>query len=250
MKVTHGTLDIPNDPTPCVIARPKSQKDYCVLWLQGWRSTIEKHEEHIARMAKQTGMTFAMIDYAGHGSHPIPLEDTTREQQFNEVLVAYDALQAEGFKHIIVVGMSFGGYLTALLTSKRAPYAVILRAPAIYEDVEFSMSYPERDARHETYQMFKKTVTPTSDLAALKAIQDFNGSVYVIEHEIDSVVPRNIPRAYFDVAKRGNYLVVPATEHSPAMMEHPEAHFRYIQTTITYVLELMRQESAVLSPQT
>ncbi len=70
MNVTHGTLAIPNDPTPWLIVEPTGNKQFCVLMLQGWNSTITKHEERIKRLAEQTGVTFATIDYAGHGTHP------------------------------------------------------------------------------------------------------------------------------------------------------------------------------------
>ncbi len=243
MKIIHENLELPGDPTPWMIAQPTENKSYCVLWLQGWGSTIEKHKAKMLRLAERTGITFAILDYAGHGSHPVPLEETTRQQQFNEVCMAFDTLKAEGYENIIVAGMSFGGYMAALLAAEREPSAIILRAPAIYKDDEFSLPYPERQGyRDQEYEALKATITPESDMAALHAISRFDGTVYVVEHEIDSVIPRNIPRAYFAVAKRGNYLVVPATDHAVAKMPQPEKHDAYIERLIASIVGLVQQE--------
>lgn len=247
MQVTHGTLEIPNDPTPWLVVRPNDNKDYCVLWLQGWTSTIEKHKPGIMRIAELTGVTVAALNYAGHGNHPVPLEETTREQQFNEVLFAYDTLKAEGYKSIIVTGTSFGGYMTALLTAQRRPAAVILRAPAIYKDSEFTLPQAERQGLlDKEYEAMKPTVTAESDLAALDAIRQYDGTVYVVEHEIDSVIPRNIPQAYFANAKRGNYLVVPATDHAVAKMPEPEKHYAYIEQMLAAIVALVQKEAVLL----
>ena len=92
MKITNGTLDIKNDPTPWVIVAPSDDKEWCVLWLQGWTSTIEGHLDGIKRMAEESDVTFAMLNYAGHGTHPTSLDSSTREQQYTEVIAAYDQL--------------------------------------------------------------------------------------------------------------------------------------------------------------
>lgn len=241
----HSTLTIPGDPTPLFIATPQdAAKEYAVLWLQGWRSTIEKHHETLTRLAAQTGIPFAMVDYAGHGTHPVPLEQTTRKQQFDEAVAAFDYLKGAGYERIIVAGTSFGGYLAALLSKERSPYALILRAAAIYKDEEFSLSYDKRQGvANDTYEKFKHTVSPSSDLTALKAVAGFTGSTYVIEHEVDSVIPRNILRAYFAVAKRGNYLVVPNTDHAVALTPEPEKHYRYIEQAVVAATDLIRAES-------
>lgn len=92
-------------------------------------------------MAKTSQVTFAMLNYVGHGAHPTPLDDSIRAQQLAECLAAYDALIAQGYQHIIVIGGSFGGYMAALLTGQRSPAAVVLRAPALYPDQEFKLPF-------------------------------------------------------------------------------------------------------------
>lgn len=242
MNIPYQTLAIADDPTPWVITGPQEDGEWCVLWLQGWSSTIEAHFEGITRMATASNMPFAMLDYAGHGKHPVPLGETTRKQQFNEVLALFDLLR-NTYSHVIVIGGSFGGYMSALLSGERSPEAIILRAPAIYDDAEFSTR--QKDRADGTYQEFKKSVSATSDLIALHNLRQFNKSVYVLEHEIDSVIPKNIPKAYFEVAKYGNYLVIPSTDHSPKLMPAPAKHFTYIEAALQSLITLIQLEASL-----
>jgi pimeloyl-ACP methyl ester carboxylesterase len=247
MQVTRGTLASLDAPTPWILVQPNDQKGYCILWLGGWGSTIEKHTPQITALARHAQVAVAMIDYAGHGSHPSALGTTTREQQLHEAIAAFDELKTIGYKRIIVAGNSFGGYMGALLSAERDAYALILREPAIYKDDEFSLPYPERQGyRDKVYEEMKFTVTSESDMQALHAVARFNRSVYVIEHEIDSVIPKNIPRAYFTVAKRGNYLVIPATDHAVAKMPQPENHYAYITAAIAHIVDLIMREDSLL----
>lgn len=239
MNVTHGTLSIPNDPTPWVIVSPNDDKAWCVLWLQGWTSTIEDHLEGITRMAETSGVTFAMMNYAGHGDHPTPLADSTKKQQFTECLAAYDKLVSMGYEKIIVIGGSFGGYMAALLTGQRTPTATVLRAPAVYRDEEFEIACSQTlrwDEESDADAQFRAQITAESELDAITAIRNYTGTIWVTEHELDTVVPRNIPKAYFDAAKHGNYLLVPNTEHSPKTMANPQKHFKYIEHMLVSII--------------
>ncbi len=242
MKTTRGTLNIPNDPTPWILVEPNQGKEWCVLWLQGWTSNIEGHLEGITRMAKTSGVSFAMLDYAGHGTHAVKLEESTREIQFNEVCEAYDELKRLGYQKIIVIGGSFGGYMAALLTGNRRVHATVLRAPANYPDKEFHLPY-NQTSRHKNYYEHARAkwfVNNSSDNKALEAVKKFGGFTYVIEHELDEVVPQNIPLAYFEVAKHGNYLIVPATKHSPKLMDSPKAHFDYIEHLLISIIKAVQ----------
>ncbi|MCA9330639.1 alpha/beta hydrolase [Candidatus Saccharibacteria bacterium] len=220
MNISHGTLDIPDDPTPWVLVSPSDDKTWCVLWLQGWTSTIDGHLEGITRMAEASGITFAMMDYAGHGSHPIPLANSTKKQQLTECLAAYDQLTDLGYERIIVIGGSFGGYTAALLAGERPAAAVILRAPAAYPDHEFELPYTETAESDKRYSSILN-VDEELTSSAFNSIASYAGPVYVCEHEKDEVVPRQIPQEYFRKAQHGNYLLVPNTEHSPKTMTNP-----------------------------
>lgn len=243
MNIARGTLEVPNDPTPWVVVSPNDDKEWCVLWLQGWTSTIEGHLEGITRMAESSDVSFAMMDYAGHGGHPVALDDSTKSQQLTECLVAYDTLTKQGYQNIIVIGGSFGGYMAALLAGKRNPAAVILRAPAVYKDEEFELPFSQTPRWGETSDedsKLRRRVTKDSPFTAITAIHNYQGPVWVMEHELDTVVPKNVPTAYFEAAQQGNYIVVPNTEHSPKTMANPEKHFIYIEHLLVSIIKAIQ----------
>lgn len=241
--IPRQILDIPHDPTPWVVVEPSADKEWAVLWLQGWGSTIAGHFETIQFLAKESDIAFAMIDYAGWGGHTTPLAETTREQQHLEVVAAYDALKERGYKNIIAIGMSFGSYMSALLASKRDLAAIMLRGPAIYDDREFRTKQKDRD--DAAYQAFKATVRPDSSLAALQAIRGYNGPVWVVEHGADEVIPRTIPKSYFANAQQGNYLFVSNAKHAPKTMPEPRKYYEYIEMVILDTLELIQLQYAL-----
>ena len=108
MRSESLTLAQQDDRTPWRLFIPEhAKKDWAVLWLQGFTSTIEGHSEGVTRMATATRTTFAMLNYAGHGDHPTPLTEATRTQQLTEVLGVYDELARRGYKNIIAIGGSF-----------------------------------------------------------------------------------------------------------------------------------------------
>ena len=248
MKIEDFTLKLGEDNIPWRLFTPdNASKEFCVLWIQGWSSSMDSHREGVERMVKQTGLVFATLDPAGHGLHRHPMEDTTRKQQSGEVISIYDELVKLGFKKIIVIGGSFGGYLTALLVGKRPAHAAVLRVPANYPDDEFELQYKETLEKKKDYAAYVANKAADGRLVnsmATKAIKNYDGFVYVVEHELDEVVPAKIPKHYFAAAKHGNYLIVPNTKHSPKVMKDSQAHFAYIEHVVVSIVKaIIMQET-------
>ncbi len=232
MQTEDFTLDHEGDKTPWRLFTPEdAAKDWAVLWLQGFTSTIEGHTEGVVRMVQGTGTTFAMLNYAGHGNHPVPLARATRAQQFQEVVGAYDELVKRGYQNIVAIGGSFGAYMAALLASERPLETLVLRAPAIYDDAEFEL--PFRATRSgkskERSDIWRESITPDMQNRALDAVRSFAGDTFVIEHELDSVINAAIPQAYFAAAQHPNYIVIRGCDHSPKLMPHPPKYFAIIE---------------------
>lgn len=242
MNVQDFSLQLQEDIVPWRLLTPDDAgTEYCVLWLQGWTSSMDAHREGVERMAKKSGLAFATLDYAGHGLHALPIEESTRKQQYTEVVAVFDELKQRGYEKIIVIGGSFGAYMAALLTSNRPVHAAVLRAPANYMDEEFETPYKHtlRHTDHAAYEKAKRSGTFLDSLA-VEALRNFNGYTYVLEHELDNVVPAEVPKRYFAVAKHGNYLLVPKTEHSPKLMANPQVHFDYIEHLIISIIKAIQ----------
>jgi len=66
-----------------------------------------------------------------------------------------------------------------------------------------------------------------------------------MEHELDEQVPRIMPQVYFKNAKRGNYLIVPKTMHSPKLMNNPAPHFAYIEHIVMSIIKAVQMQDAL-----
>jgi hypothetical protein len=232
-----------NDSVPWRLFKPVGSSDeWCVLWLQGWTSSMDSHVDGTRRMSNDSGMPFATLDYAGHGLHKLPLEQSTRAQQLSEVIGVYDELKKLGYSKIIVIGGSFGGYMAALLAGKRPVHTVMLRVPAMYPDNEFSMLHKETVeytdlTRHRINRGLKTYVNNI----AVDAIKNYDGFVYILEHELDSVIPQQIPLAYFNAARHGNYQIIPKADHSPRDMPNSKQYYDYIELVVLSILKEINQ---------
>ena len=250
MKVDDLIRTVGQHDLPWRLFRPAGAgREYCVLWLQGWSSSMDSHREGVERMAQKTKMTFATLDPAGHGLHKLPLDESTRKQQHDEVVAVYDELKNFGYKKIIVIGGSFGAYMAALLTGVRDVHTVVLRAPAIYADNELEMVHKQTPkwVNPDKYRRDKDNAPYVKDNEAVRSINRFKGFTYVLEHELDEQVPRVMPQTYFENAKHGNYLVVPDTMHSPKLMDNPQPHFDYIEHLVVSIIEAARLQDKLES---
>lgn len=233
-----------NKTIPFVITESRNSKEWCVLWLQGHTSTIEGHSEGIIRMADLSGVDFAMLEYEGHGNNPVKLEDSVRSKQIEEVETAFDNLIALGYKKIITIGGSYGGYMAALLAGKRDIHALVLRAPANYEDKEFDLRHEDTKQWEKASDRYNLTFSPKSNMA-LNNVSKFNGYTYVVQHELDEVVPETMVKQYFTNAKHGSYLLVPKTKHSPKLMKNPRQYFEVIEHQIVSIIEEIKLVDAI-----
>jgi len=238
MEVVDKSLLLDGDSVSWRIFKPAgSTKDWCVLWLQGWTSSMESNTEGMLRLAESSKTPFAILDYAGHGEHRTTIEKSTKEQQLNEVLGVYDELEKLGYKKIIAIGGSFGAYMAALLSGKRPVHAVVLRAPASYPDFEFTKPFEQTEGYTDPVAHRHNKAKPEYlNNQAVASIRNFDGFVYVLEHEFDKIIDVKIPRIYFKAAKHGNYLIIPKTPHSAKELPHPEKHYAYTEHIIRSII--------------
>ncbi len=244
MDIQDFTLNLGADKIPYRIIKPEqATTEWCVLWLQGWTSSMDSHLEGVKRMVEASNIPFATMDYAGHGLHTQDIVTTTKKQQHEEVVAIFDAVKKLGYKKIIVIGGSFGGYMAALLSGARPVHAIIMRAPATYPDDEFDLPY-NHTSRYIDYSAYLKSKEQGGarllENKAMTAIKNYDGFVYILEHERDDVVPAFIPKTYFEAAKHGNYLIVPETKHSPKLMANPEQHYEYIEHLLISIIQAIQ----------
>ncbi|MBP9667302.1 hypothetical protein KBD87_00640 [Candidatus Saccharibacteria bacterium] len=242
-KIINYTLEL--DGTPwCLVVPDGASTEWCVLWLQGFISTIEDHTEGVVRMAEASSTAFAMLNYAGHGDNPIALSDATRTQQFDEVCAVYDELKKLGYRKIIANGGSFGGYMIALLTGARPLEAAVLRAPANYPDNEFQLPYRDTAAGKDVakHNLYLQQISPEYRNTAVDTLANYDGPTFVVEHGADEVIHSPIPKSYYNVAKHGSYIVIPGLKHAARDMPNPAHYYAIVEAWVETIIKIVRMQ--------
>lgn len=174
-----------------------------VLLVHGWDGSQEQYISRAHEIAA-LGCVCLTFDLRGHARHASLRQEVTREDNLRDVLAAYDTLVHR--RHvdpsaIAVVGSSYGGYLGTILSTLRPVKWLALRAPALYHDEGWDT--PKLDL-HKAYDLrtWRQTTVPPSDNRALRACQQFEGDMLLIESELDNIIPRAVLTSYREAATR------------------------------------------------
>lgn len=199
---------------------------YCLLWVNGWSTAMDDRFDFLVRISARLGIATATLDTAGHGRSTVgPLGRTTPLQQLAEVEAVYDELISHGYEGVVVGGESFGGYLAAVLTGTRPAAAAVLDAPGAC--LEADLALPADESSYATdparYLFEASSQQALAGSAASRALLAFAGSVQVVEHELDEVVPAAVPRHYARSARYGTLLLARAVPHSAAATQAHQA---------------------------
>ncbi|HVI58032.1 MAG TPA: alpha/beta fold hydrolase [Luteimonas sp.] len=168
-----------------------------VLFVHGWGGS-QRHDLVRAREAAALGCLCLTFDLRGHEANAAQWETVTRAQNLDDLLAAYDWLAA---RHdvdpgaIAVVGISYGGYLAAILSSMRPVRWLALRSPALYMDPGWDV--PKRQLHRDAdLRAYRRQRIDARDNRALRACATFDGDVLLVEAEHDEIVPRPVIESY------------------------------------------------------
>ncbi|MDR6714966.1 pimeloyl-ACP methyl ester carboxylesterase [Pseudomonas hunanensis] len=167
-----------------------------ILFVHGWGGSQQRD---LARARQITGlgcvcMTF---DLRGHEKTESQRLSVTREQNLDDLLVAYDRLVSHPAVDpgaIAIIGSSYGGYLATLLTLQRPVKWLALRVPALYWDDEWSL--PKQALDRQRLNDYRRRQLGPSDNRALAACAEFAGDVLLVESEQDDYVPHTTLMSY------------------------------------------------------
>jgi pimeloyl-ACP methyl ester carboxylesterase len=168
-----------------------------VLFVHGWGDT---KEQDLARAQEMAGLGCVCLtfDLRGHAGTARRQETVTREENLHDLLAAYDRFVAEHLvdpSSIAVVGISYGGYLAALLTELRPVRWLALRAPALYKDDGWEL--PKRRLHQDPdFAAYRRRELPADDNRALRACTAYRGDVLLVESAHDDVVPHPAIASY------------------------------------------------------
>ncbi|MDV2452404.1 alpha/beta hydrolase family protein [Xanthomonas hortorum] len=208
-----------------------------VLFVHGWGGS-QHHNLLRAREAVGLGCICMTFDLRGHEGYASMRQTVTRAQNLDDIKAAYDQLAHLPYvdaQSIAVVGLSYGGYLSALLTRERPVEWLALRSPALYKDEHWDHPKVSLNADPELMDYRQRTLTPDDNIA-LAACAQYKGDVLLVEAENDVIVPHPVLRNYADAFVHARSLstrVIAGADHALSVKEHQQHYTRALIDWLT-----------------
>jgi uncharacterized protein len=199
-----------------------------LLFVHGLSSNQRGYQHRAEVASSALGAVCLTFDLSGHGRSTGNFDDLSPADHLVDVLAAYDALVShEGIDaaRVGVCGASYGAYLAGLLVSRRAVRRLLLRAPALYGDDEYTV--PLRQRR----------VSRADSRAPMlfESLDQFAGEVLVLESGEDELIPHAVIETYLKVCPQARYEVIPDATHG---LEKPEWNEAFVSILIDWFEEL------------
>ncbi|AKJ27528.1 alpha/beta hydrolase family protein [Caldimonas brevitalea] len=188
-----------------------------VLFVHGWGGSQEQYLAR-AREIAALGCICLTFDLRGHAGTQPQRETVSRENNLRDVLAAYDVLaRRPGVdpSAIAVIGSSYGGYLSAILTTQRPVKWLALRVPALYIDTGWEVPKLQLH-KDQDLDAYRRSFVEAADNRALRACAAFRGDVLLVESELDTVVPHPVIASYREAsihARSLTYRVIEGADH-------------------------------------
>lgn len=151
----------------------------------------------MARDLVASGMVVLAFDFRGCGKSQGAITKQTIAGGLDDALAGYDFLAQQAHVNkdqIAIVGSSYGAYLGAIVSGKRRVKALVLSAPAMYDDAWWDDVVEDiSDADKRRY----RAAGQFSNTRALNSIYDYEGDLLIVRHELDEQMPPTIADSYY-----------------------------------------------------
>lgn len=167
-----------------------------VLFVHGWGGSQQRDLERSRGLAG-LGAVCLTFDLRGHERTIAQQQLVSREDNLQDILAAYDLLASHPHidpNAIAVVGSSYGGYLSAILTTLRPVRWLALRVPALYRDEGWEL--PKRQLDRKDLAEYRSQRVSHYENRALAACHAFEGDVLLVESEHDALIPHATIMSY------------------------------------------------------
>ena len=193
-----------------------------VLFVHGWAGNREQHLVR-AREIAALGCMSLTFDLHGHAATSSYQSTVTRHENLADVVAAYEFLRRfpdVNGTAIAVVGSSYGGYLSSILTSIRPVRWLALRAPALYRDDDWDK--PKQSLNRDELIAYRRMTLPAKENRALEACAQFSGDVLLVESEHDSIVPNSVTANYRTAFARARSVTVRVIDGADHALSKPQ----------------------------
>ncbi len=211
-----------------------------VLFVHGWGGS-QQQDLSRAREIAALGCVCLTFDLRGHRANAIRKDTVTRAQNLQDLCATYDWLanrpQVDAGA-MALVGVSYGGYLAALLTEMRPVRWLALRSPAIYLDGGWDTP---KARLHDDPELFRYRRRPIAaeENRALSACTRFPGDALLVQAEHDEIVPAQVVENYaraFGKARSMTRRLVRGADHG--FSEKP-AQREYTDVLVAWMTEMV-----------
>ena len=219
-----------------------------VLFVHGWGGS-QAQDLARAREAAGLGSVCLAFDLRGHEGDALLARTVTREDNLLDLVGAYDWLARQpnvDAASIAVVGISYGGYLAAILSTMRHVRWLSLRSPALYKDEDWNRPKLELHLDSDL-PAYRRRRVAWQDNRALRACAEFSGDVLIVEAEHDEIVPHAVIENYvaaFTHAKSLTSRVIAGADHAFSGKHEQQ---EYTATLVNWLTEMIvggRQSAA------
>lgn len=219
-----------------------------ILFVHGWGGSQAQDLER-AREISGLGCVCLTIDLRGHGKDMQHMNSVSRAQNLADLIAAYDWLASRPnveASAIAVVGISYGGYLAAILSSLRSIRWLALRTPALYKDEHWEIPKKELHADNSLLEYRRRRIEPGEN-KALRACTEFHGDSLLIEAENDSIIPHAVIENYKSALSNSRSLtsrVITGADHGLSTEESQQNYNSLLISWLTEMISGARLDSA------
>jgi pimeloyl-ACP methyl ester carboxylesterase len=210
-----------------------------VLFVHGWGGSQQRDLER-ARGIAGLGCVCLTFDMRGHEKTLDDQQWVSREDNLRDVLAAYDMLvnhPAIDSSAVAVVGSSYGGYLSAVLTSLRPVKWLALRVPALYRDEDWNV--PKRLLDKQDLALYRSQRLRSEDNRALAACTAFHGDALIVESEYDSLIPHQTIMNYRAALQNVHSLTHRIVDGADHALSGESCQRAYTEILVNWITEMV-----------
>lgn len=211
-----------------------------ILFVHGWGGS-QAHDLVRAREAAGLGCVCLTFDLRGHEADAAQWETVSRAQNLDDLLAAYDWLASHPQvdpESMAVVGISYGGYLAAILTGLRKVRWLALRSAALYMDAGWEL--PKRQLHHDTdLHGYRRQRIAAADNRALRACAAFRGDALVVEAEHDGIVPHQVTANYVAALSHAHSLTTRVLADADHALSEKPWQAEYTRVLVRWLNEMI-----------
>ncbi len=210
------------------------------LFVHGWGGDQDEdlgQAEELARL----GCVCFTFDLRGHAGSDAHRSTVTRQNSLDDVVAAYDYLASHPLidrQAIGVIGTSYGGYLSALLSALRPIRWMALRVPALYPDADWDT--PKAKLDKDVVRAYRQQPQDERNDRALAACAAFRGDVLIVESEKDEQIPREAMLSYQSAFRSANSLSHRILHGASHAMRDPRHQRTYSTLLLHWIDEMVR----------